>query len=1398
MQGDFTRHTFKSGKRYSSVRMQQGRVQLDADWNEQIDIQDHRERTAAMDVIGASGAPMTGGGFLVGVSGDKKSYTVSPGRIYVDGILCESDAPAGVPVPFLTADRTDLVYLEVWERHISAVEDPEIRETALGGPDTATRTQVVARVRVKEDVGDIACKGPIPGFPPPASGGLLTVEFEPEPPSGGPCKPTPEGGYRGLENQFYRIEIHTGGALGSATFKWSRDNASLVTGIGEFVSSNQVQVRSLGRDPVMSFRKDDWVEILDDATELALQPGTLAQITDVNTATLIVTLSKPVSGFDINGRPRMRRWDQPSDAIPATAGPIAIEQGIQVRFSGSNFQPGDYWNFAARATTGEIETLTNAQPRGILRHCAPLALVAWAKAGDNTFTAKPTDCRAEFPPLTGICAEDVCFENTTCGFPGAMTVQDALDQLCRARDLRFHNKHLHGWGIVCGLKVVCGSDREKVGVRSGYAIDCEGHDIEIAEPDTVELLERIRKHDKENPNAPLLVNGTGDVCLTLSLDDKRKPAYGIVKHDPKKDAWRELLAGTLLMDFYENCIGNIADFLREELKPSPGEADAPAGPVQQRVAALMNLAAQLANPKAGQRIFVSPREHKILLDFYNGLQKVLASETFCAQFDDARPFPQYPFGDLGLDTMFGRGRHVRLRMRPDGRELYSVGPGINPLKPKTTVNRYDLEKNRLIAQIDPLSGVQNDGSQADSGAGAVQDVAFSADSNLIYVIATTRNEENSFFRVGQITAAGINWRPVVTICGVRLLTLAVTAADRNNVYAVGRKKSGGGGLYQINPDAVDPNMKPLKEFIPAGHLKIAPDGRAFATAAAAGGDPNTYFSIKRFRLPAGVEDPEIKLEAGGRDDLAIEPERGLIFTVIDAKAKQIAVYGMEDARLRASVPAPQSTLRLEPYTPTGMLMVSIEDAYALTLVDMSKPQPAQGYLLPLQVSPIALAAHAARRRAFALNQASDTVSTIQGDLLKPEFRFDFKTLAEYRKGVLEAYMDLFGHFAQYLKDCFCDRFLVECPECEEADRLYLACISVRDNKVKKVCNFSRRKYVKSFPTVSYWLSVVPVMPVLKALFERLCCLILPDLFGRYKAPEYQEETTPPMANLKFSTVRESAVKVQAADVPSRTRKVVKQAAVAGNLVMDAVRSRAAETFTPSAAAAAGAAVVGQPIDKAEANLKAGGVQVKRAAYDPATAKDLPSGVAGIFRAPAPGSEVTLYEENGVVRYYAVAPKAVSGEVRAEVAQLAESVRAQEEQLQSRVAALSEAVGSREVEIARLNTDLQAAQTRIATVPALQDQVATLAEAVRAREAEIARLNTDLQAAQTRLAMIPALQGQVASLNDQLKARETDLQAVKTDLGSLRQSHDEALASRDREISGVKEQLQNVVRRLPPR
>ncbi len=45
MKGDFTRFTFNANKHYNRVLKQQGRVDLDADWNEAADIRTYLDRT---------------------------------------------------------------------------------------------------------------------------------------------------------------------------------------------------------------------------------------------------------------------------------------------------------------------------------------------------------------------------------------------------------------------------------------------------------------------------------------------------------------------------------------------------------------------------------------------------------------------------------------------------------------------------------------------------------------------------------------------------------------------------------------------------------------------------------------------------------------------------------------------------------------------------------------------------------------------------------------------------------------------------------------------------------------------------------------------------------------------------------------------------------------------------------------------------------------------------------------------------------------------------------------------------------------------------------------------------------------------------------------------------------
>jgi len=491
MKGDFTRKTFDPKKHYSRVLMQQGRVTLDADPNEQTDILLHYLRTLAEDLIGPYAGPAAGGGFDLAADEDGK-LLIGEGRYYVDGILVENEAPChystqpsypiGEDDPLLREmqepqGKLFWVYLDVWERHITFVDDARIRETALGGPDTCSRSRVIWQVKAREmeredaspsnaaekarlkaermavlkaiertdspdqvaelkaklekldkrlaeldDADGIPdCASPLDGLV-ALSDASMAARVDPGEVSKDPCALSPEAKYRGTENHLYRVEIHEGGAAGKATFKWSRDNGSVVSAwLG--AEGNDLRVAS-GR----GFSAGKWVELLDAHDELLGRPGTLVKLAGVEGDILLVDAASVPSADALawSGQlvsPRVRLWDQrqagdivlvngavPVEESNATAPNwIALEDGIQIEFApGGNYRSGDYWLIPARVATGDIEWHEDdsgpamVRPHGIQHHFAPLGFLIWE---DNELQLK--SCICEFDPLSNCLAKKV-------------------------------------------------------------------------------------------------------------------------------------------------------------------------------------------------------------------------------------------------------------------------------------------------------------------------------------------------------------------------------------------------------------------------------------------------------------------------------------------------------------------------------------------------------------------------------------------------------------------------------------------------------------------------------------------------------------------------------------------------------------------------------------------------------------------------------------------------------------------------------------------------------------------------------------------------------------------------------------------------------------------------------
>ncbi|ORA07255.1 DUF6519 domain-containing protein [Mycolicibacterium bacteremicum] len=471
MAGDHSSYSFRPTNDFVGVFEQQGRVRLDANLNELVDLIDRRLRATALDTLGPAVVPAeTPDAFRLKITPGALSF--GAGRAYVDGIQVDNHG-IGIPAPTLHFDPhleelrgtdrlpyssqpylpvppalptsgTHLVYLDVWHRERTWAEDPTLLDPALYGIDTAVRRQVVWQVKVHEaDTPGLQCDTPdgqIPGWAdiirPSAS--RLTTAAVGVPAALDPCDVPPLGGYRGRSNRLYCVEIHDPGPVGVATFKWSRDNASLASPVTAIAGADISVVRP-GRDALLRFTIGDVIEVTDDVHELDGLKGEMAVVANVDDARGVVTLAAPLGGvFDVTRGARIRRWDQSGGLVTAahvmqlTAGPIVLEDGVQIEFTldpdiaGGVFRSNERWAFRARVADASVEVLDHVPPRAPHHHVARLGFV------DFTNNAVLSDCRVPWPGSGDYdcqdCACDVCVTAISHN-SGALTIQAAVDKV---------------------------------------------------------------------------------------------------------------------------------------------------------------------------------------------------------------------------------------------------------------------------------------------------------------------------------------------------------------------------------------------------------------------------------------------------------------------------------------------------------------------------------------------------------------------------------------------------------------------------------------------------------------------------------------------------------------------------------------------------------------------------------------------------------------------------------------------------------------------------------------------------------------------------------------------------------------------------------------------------------
>src|SRR5262245_42016047 len=80
-------------------------------------------------------------------------------------------------------------------------------------------------------------------------------------------------------------------------------------------------------------------------------------------------------------------------------------------------------------------------------------------------------------------------------FAGQLLTEEDLNRLERyiIEKNKLHNRYLHGWGVVCGLEVVCHACEGWVTVRSGYALSPCGDDIVVCEDEPVNICALIKQ-----------------------------------------------------------------------------------------------------------------------------------------------------------------------------------------------------------------------------------------------------------------------------------------------------------------------------------------------------------------------------------------------------------------------------------------------------------------------------------------------------------------------------------------------------------------------------------------------------------------------------------------------------------------------------------------------------------------------------------------------------------------------------------------------------------------------------------------------------------------------------------------------------------------------------------------
>jgi hypothetical protein len=260
-----------------------------------------------------------------------RSLHVGPGRYYVDGVAAaneervhftrQPDLP-GAALPPLGSSSLCLFYLDVWERSITALEDPDLLEVALGGADTTTRAKTVAQVKA------VLVEDPGAGDPEDLREAVHTLpewrDLLAREESRGTLKARRRpGSVETLGNLLYRVEIHDAG--------WVHGGPRPEDGPGAGAKVERISQSGsvTGVTPVepSGVRPGQWIEVFDAGRNGAAVLARVRNLEeDKRTLTVAEDLSSLATGRDVRFRPVATfKWSRGNGA--ASWPTLAIEAG---------------------------------------------------------------------------------------------------------------------------------------------------------------------------------------------------------------------------------------------------------------------------------------------------------------------------------------------------------------------------------------------------------------------------------------------------------------------------------------------------------------------------------------------------------------------------------------------------------------------------------------------------------------------------------------------------------------------------------------------------------------------------------------------------------------------------------------------------------------------------------------------------------------------------------------------------------------------------------------------------------------------------------------------------------------------------------------------------------------